>query len=228
MTGRNQNRQRSLLHRSTVMLSTFVLAGGAAVVMGAPTALAASSPPTVTFTSGPTISAGGDVSIGYSLNRQSKAIASSLCTLTAGTTTTSVSCGSLTSNAKANPATFAVTLAGAGVNPDQYTYTVTVRLTDGGITSAHAAYNVYTCLDGVDTFVDIGFAPPVNTPNNGLFFSSLDGSCTGPFLGTAETIVQAPDSASAAALCEQLAGLGTPISMPLVWPAAPADYWLCS
>ena len=120
---------RILGRRTAALLSALALAAGGAVLV-APTA-SASTAPKVTITSGPTVT-GSSVSVGFYVNRQTKAVASCTYSIDGGATNTS--CGAPTSAPKVNPATYSLTATGL---PDgTYTVTVNITLTDSGTASA--------------------------------------------------------------------------------------------
>ena len=121
---------RSILGRRTaaVLLALALAAGGAVLV--APTASAATAPK-VTITSGPTVT-GTSVSVGFTVNRQTKSVASCTYTLDGGVTNTP--CGAPTSAPKVNPATYSVTAT--NLTGGTYTLTVNITLTDSGTASA--------------------------------------------------------------------------------------------
>ena len=105
---------------------------GLLVATGLP-AGAAPAKPRVTYTAGPEVGSDGSVSLAYSVNRQSKAIAARTCTVDTATTHTAVDCGALPAP-KSNPTNVSVALAGLAAGT--YTFTVRVTLTDGGKASA--------------------------------------------------------------------------------------------
>lgn len=111
------------------MLLALALAAGGAVLV-APTASAATAPK-VTITSAPTVT-GTSVSVGFTVNRQTKSVASCTYTLDGGVTNTP--CGAPTSAPKVNPATYSVTAT--NLTDGVYTLTVNVTLTDRGTASA--------------------------------------------------------------------------------------------
>ena len=123
---------RILGRRTAAVLSALALAAGGAVLV-APTASAATAPK-VTITSGPTVT-GSSISVGFHVNRQTKAVASCTYTIDGGATNTS--CGAPTSAPKVKPATYSVTAT--GLTDGNYTFTVNVTLTDSGTASASSA-----------------------------------------------------------------------------------------
>ena len=97
--------------------------------MMAPASPAAAAAPKVTITAGPTVNADDSVSLTYSINRQSKSIASRVCTVDTATSSTTVGCGSLPAT-KTNPTVANVTVS--GLADGTYTFTVRFTLTGGG------------------------------------------------------------------------------------------------
>jgi hypothetical protein len=115
--------------------------------------------------------------------------------------------------------------SGAFTKPVGYlvVYTVTTGIVDP----------VGSCWDGQGGFFDFQFNGPIDTVNNGFQTNSQDGTCSGGQIGGLRTVVQAPDQATAIALCQSVAGLANAANMQNLggpgfgFPAAPADYWSC-
>ena len=131
---------------------------------GAPAA-ATVPKPKVTITSGPTVNADNNVSLGYSINRWPRAIRSRVCTVDTATTHAFVSCGPLTRPAS-NPTRVGVTLR--GLADGTYTFTVKVRFKDGRLATAQTA-----------PFTIAGVAPvAILSPAEGLAFASTNVGAT--------------------------------------------------
>lgn len=222
--------RRPSFRNGGVVLATAMLVGGALAIV-APAASAAAAP-RVTFNASPYVE-GSNVTIGYSVNRKSAAIASRSCTLSYGSTVMTVGCGYQTSGIKARTTVFTATLT--GLDNGAYTYTVMVRLTDGGrATATTAAFTISTgqCFDNdQESAPDLEVTPSVNVADNGIAYESTNGTCTG---GSFEpvTVVQADDHSAARALCVTLTGttdvLGTTTLRAFRYESAPDDYYVCS
>ena len=71
-------------------------------------------------------------------------------------------------------------------------------------------------------------AGPIDTTMNTTFYSSRDGTCTGP--GSVDgtgCIVAGASQSDAGAKCISLGGDGLPVHVRDFWPPAPDNWWRC-
>ena len=141
---RHRSTERSPLRRRVAIFSTIPVAALAVTAaLGTPPAQA--DRPGVTFTAGPTVT-GDSVSLSYTINRKTNAIATRTCTVDNATTHVAVSCGTLPPKGTSPTG---VTVNVGGLANGTYQFTVNVTLTDKGkatATSAPFTINASTVL----------------------------------------------------------------------------------
>ena len=135
------------------------------LAMALPASPAAAAAPKVTITAGPTVNADNSVSLTYSINRQSKSIASRVCSVDSATSSIRVGCGSLPAT-KTNPTVVNVTVS--GLADGTYTFRVRFTLTGGGGAARTSAPFTIETPPVVDQ--DNGF--PVGNTSNPQCFSN--------------------------------------------------------
>jgi len=172
---------------------------------------------------------GQSVTVTYTINRTDKQIASQTCSLNGTTTPCDIHVDSQT--AKPSTSTYSVTIE--PLDDGDYTFTVTFTLTDGGSGSGADEFVIApVCWPGLFDNApdwDVKLIGPINTLDNGNWYDSADGTCSGNSYPV--TLVQADTPDDAIAICSGL--------IPEPWdrmeainlqnnaPTAPEDYWWC-
>lgn len=154
--------RRRLRRRLAAALAAAVLAA-----LGLATAPAASANerPHLTFET-PAVS-GTSAALGFTMNRAEHAIASAVCTLTAGDVVTAVSCGTTAAGPVRKSTVFTTTITDLAAG--DYVYAATVTLTDGGTAAATESFTVPPTDPG-------GPVAPVEFADAATACAALDGS----------------------------------------------------
>jgi hypothetical protein len=111
-----------------------------------------------------------------------------------------------------------------GLTNGNYTYRVTIVLSDGGTATGTATFTVNTCWSSTTGEPDLKLTGTLNHPNSGTTYTSTDGTCSGR-VTTLVWIVQGATPFAASIWCQvtqQVVSLSSE-----GYSTAPPDYYEC-